>query len=217
MTSDSTVAYPAAPWHLSGSAIQTVQPISLARSRRYIPANYEIVQIWPGFTLGGLYVAHYLAGSTLSYHELIVIAGVVRYAHKLGFWISHLYVDNPISVAGGREIWGLPKQMAAFSRSETPQINIAIAQANTPFCQFAAQARPLPLPPLYLPVAAFGQPFARTGWFTASARFQLQRLTSVQIQVPASSPFVGLQLDSPWLAFRLKSLQLEVNAPQLLD
>jgi acetoacetate decarboxylase len=45
----------------------------------------------------------------LEYNELIIIAAVLGYKGKFGAWISHIYVDNPDSVAGGREIWGYLK------------------------------------------------------------------------------------------------------------
>lgn len=68
----------------------------------------------PGWTFGGVYCAHYGAGSTLEYLELIVIPGLVRRGHRLGAWISHIYVDDAQSVAGGRSIWALPKELAEF-------------------------------------------------------------------------------------------------------
>ncbi|NJM84756.1 MAG: acetoacetate decarboxylase family protein [Leptolyngbyaceae cyanobacterium RM2_2_21] len=197
-----------------------MQPVSLMRLRCWVPEQFEIVQIWPGLTLGGLYLAQYNSGSTLIYQELIVVAGLVRYAGKIGFWISHIYVDNLASVAGGQEIWGLPKEMATFTGSATDQLSITAVQPNLQpglqLCDIAAKTVPATLR-LWFPVAAFGQQAGRTLWFTASARFQLQWASSVHIRVPSSSPFASLGLDSPWLVFRLKSLQLDVKAPQMLN
>jgi acetoacetate decarboxylase len=58
---------------------------------------------------GGIMLADY-SGGTLSYHELIVFRGLV---------VSHIYVDSPESMRGGREIWRLPKQLAEFDYSRT--------------------------------------------------------------------------------------------------
>ncbi|NEQ32746.1 MAG: acetoacetate decarboxylase family protein [Leptolyngbya sp. SIO4C5] len=215
MVGEFSQTYPPAPWQLIGTAIQTLQPVSLARSRSFIPDQFDIVPIWPGKTLGGLYFAQYVTGSTLTYQELIVISGLVRYAGKLGFWISHIYVDNLASVAGGRQIWGLPKEVATFTWRGEP-LQVGAEQSAIALCELTAQVAS-PRLPLQLPVAAFGQQLKQRLWFTAIARFQLQWLSAVQIQVPAASPFASLQLDSPWLTFRLKSLQLEVNPPQRLD
>jgi Acetoacetate decarboxylase (ADC) len=45
-------------------------------------------------------------GGTLAYHELIVFTRP--------FVVSEIYVDDERSLAGGREIWNLPKELADF-------------------------------------------------------------------------------------------------------
>src|SRR5437867_5261733 len=108
--------YPPAPWTLQGNAIQTLQFVDSARVRPLIPPALKLVSPWPGRTLGGLYLARYGPGSTLEYNELIVVAALTRGAGRFGIWVSHIYVDDPASMAGGREIWGLPKELAEFDR-----------------------------------------------------------------------------------------------------
>jgi acetoacetate decarboxylase len=61
----------------------------------------------------------------LEYSELIVIAGLVRYSGQIGGWVSHIYVDNADSVAGGRNIWGLPKELAEFIWEKNTSANSA--------------------------------------------------------------------------------------------
>lgn len=112
------MAYPPAPWQLQGYAIQTLHLLDIARSRPLVPAELEIISVWPGKTVGGIYLCAYGSGSVLEYNELIVVPAFVQYAGKWGAWISHIYVDNVDSVAGGREIWGLPKEMADFTWQE---------------------------------------------------------------------------------------------------
>ncbi len=109
------MSYPSAPWHLDGTALASFQPIDLATAKQFIPINFDIVSVLPGKTLGCLYLSAYEPSSTLQYHELIVAPALVSYRGKIGAWISHIYVDNPQSVEGGRNIWGLPKQMADFT------------------------------------------------------------------------------------------------------
>ena len=82
--------YPAPPWHLNGEFI--VVP-ALVRPR----------------ALGGVLLANYTSG-TLVYRELIVFS----HATARGMVISHIYVDDEQSLSGGREIWGLPKELATF-------------------------------------------------------------------------------------------------------
>ena len=101
--------YPAAPWKLKGYALQTLNLIEVEKARNFVPPELEIVSVLPGKTLGGIYLSAYQSGSILEYNELIVVPGLVRYQNKTATWISHIYVDDEKSVAGGREIWGLPK------------------------------------------------------------------------------------------------------------
>src|SRR5919202_710345 len=68
-----------------------------------------------GRTLGGVVLARYGPGSTLEYHELVVFAGVARVGARVGFVVAYIAVDSPASLAGGREIWGLPKRAAEFA------------------------------------------------------------------------------------------------------
>lgn len=76
------MAYPQALWTLQGYAIQTVQLIDIEQVRPLIPSELEIVSIWPGKTVGGVYLSYYGSGSVLEYSELIVVAGVVSYSRK---------------------------------------------------------------------------------------------------------------------------------------
>jgi hypothetical protein len=94
------MAYPQAPWTLQGYSLQTLNLIDITAARSLVPSELEIISVWPGKTLGGVYVASYGSGSTLEYNELIVVSAITRYANRFGTWISHIYVDNPDSVAG---------------------------------------------------------------------------------------------------------------------
>ena len=41
------------------------------------------------------------------------------HATRRGMVISHIYVDDEQSLSGGREIWGLPKELATFEYGPT--------------------------------------------------------------------------------------------------
>jgi acetoacetate decarboxylase len=51
---------------------------------------------------------------TLRYDELL-IGTPVRSARQIGIYVTHIWVDDQISLAGGQAIWGLPKELASFS------------------------------------------------------------------------------------------------------
>src|SRR5262245_22589023 len=108
------MTYPAAPWHLAGDALAVTRLIPVNVARRFMPYWAHVVPVVPGMTTAALYLARYGGDSSLAYHELIVSSGVVRTGARMGAWISHIYVDNVDAAAGGRDIWGLPKQPAQF-------------------------------------------------------------------------------------------------------
>ena len=163
----------------------------------------------PGKTLGGIYLATYETGSVLEYHELIVISALTRYRRRLGAWVSHIYVDDPRSVAGGREIWGLPKQLAEFTWDEPSGIGV-VRQGEQLLCTLTP-ARRLPLTrlPVFLP--AFSQKGEQLVWFRSTATARLG-LAGGTFGVPSTSPFAALGFGSG-LAVSLRPLQLRVHAP----
>jgi Acetoacetate decarboxylase (ADC) len=75
------------------------------------PAPWRLrgeVLVIPRGATSGLFLATY-TGETLAYHELIVF--------RRGLVVSHIYVDDERSLAGGRAIWNLPKELAEFEVS----------------------------------------------------------------------------------------------------
>ena len=72
-------------------------------------------------------LANYTSG-TLVYRELIVFS----HATARGMVVSHIYVDDEQSLSGGREIWGLPKELAR--RSSTAPTRFAAAPGRRRRC-----------------------------------------------------------------------------------
>lgn len=207
------MSYPAPPWQLRGTAVQTLHLLEIDRVRSQVPPELSIVPVLPGKTLGGIYLADYIAGSSLEYHELIIVAAIVAGRGKIGPWISHIYVDNLDSVAGGREIWGLPKELAEFTW-EQQKSQIRVTQGNTTLCQLTHE------PPFRLwsqPIAAisFGKQAQHLLWFAAQAQLHLGWLKA-EVQISPASPFSDLGLGQPWLAFYGGGLDLTVKPPQQL-
>src|SRR5205809_4506835 len=105
---------PPPPWILRGSAHGRFFLTDSASLNRRLPDGFLAVNCWPGRTVGGIVAARYGEGSTLQYSELVVFGGVVRCRREIGLWVSEIYVDSEQSIAGGREMWGLPKEPAEF-------------------------------------------------------------------------------------------------------
>lgn len=208
------MAYPEAPWTLQGYAIQTLQLIDIDKARPFIPTELDIISVWPGKTLGGVYVSSYGFGSVLEYNELIVVAGIVTYSGKIGGWISHIYVDNSDSVAGGREIWGLPKELAEFSWVKGDQSNVTVRQGNQQLCSLTYSQ-----PSFDLPIPLSGSVFSNLATdlllFKGEFKSHLGLINS-KLVVAAESPFASLNLGQPWLSVYCDDLRLVAGAPAVV-
>lgn len=206
------MTYPPAPWILRGNALNTLHPVDIEKVRPFVPSPLKIIPIVPGKTIGIIYLASYGTGSVLEYSELIVASALTRYRSKVGFWISHIYVDNPDSVAGGREIWGLPKEMAQFSWQENA---VTVRQENQILCRLACgQPRWLWRQPGFIPALSLLD--SQLLWFKGSitARFGI---TGGSLEVPEESPFASIGCGRGRLTFHYKNLKFIAHAPQVVQ
>ena len=97
------VGYPTAPWDMVGSLWLT-----LFRVRE------RIDDLRPAGIYGAAFVS-YDEGSPLTYHELLVARPISTDARGRRVCITDIWVDSPASVAGGRELWAIPKGLCGFS------------------------------------------------------------------------------------------------------
>jgi acetoacetate decarboxylase len=209
------MSYPPAPWHLYGTALASFQAIDLATAKQFVPIDFDIVSVLPGKTLSCLYLSSYNPSSTLQYHELIVAPAFVSYRGKIGAWISHIYVDNPHSVEGGRNIWGLPKQMADFTWDER---QVTVSQERNCLCRVDRS-------PLELPLSLWGN-FKISGIvFSGLDRDILSfqgdvsswlKWTPSSLTIPPSSPFASIDFSHSLFSVRLDRLQLTAHAPSIV-
>lgn len=112
-------AYPPEPWQLGGSMLMTLWRLPAADVRReagpYVPDGVRLAIAGRHALLFTAFV-RYTPGSVLSYDELLV-AAVGRRGAAPAAVIPHIWVDSPASVAGGRELWGIPKGLARFEQT----------------------------------------------------------------------------------------------------
>jgi hypothetical protein len=110
-------AYPPEPWDLEGAGYVSLWLVP----SRILPALPEGVR--PVSLFGKAVVAtgfvDYRPGGLMAYHELLV-ALLVRHGATPGLSITDIWVDSAASRAGGRELWGIPKEMAGFTMSHEP-------------------------------------------------------------------------------------------------
>lgn len=209
-----SMPYPPAPWTLQGYGFQALHLLDVERARRFIPSDLQIVQVFPGKTLGGVYLVYYSTSPVEAYNELIVVSGIVTHAGKFGAWISHLYVDNPNSVDGGRNIWGLPKELAQFHWELGGLPQVRVSQNDRTLCTLACTGRS---PSLNLPLAApvLSQLDSKLLLFNGHGKFNLQLIGS-NLDVPSNSPFAPLNFGKSGLSFYSNSLEITVETPHVL-
>ena len=202
-------SYPLPPWRLRGPAAVVGLPVPLESARRFLSRPLAPVPVSPGWTLGGVLVARYGPGSTMEYSELIVFSSLARAGRHVGFWVSHIYVDLPASVAGGREIWGLPKELADFSWGDDGSVAVreggrALLSARLPRSGRRARL------PLVAPVWG-----SRGGEFLYSAGFGSLRgrLADVEIELPPESPLAEVGFGKPNIGVA-GTIDIPLSAPR---
>ena len=205
------MSYPQPPWTLKGDAFVSLQLLDIARVRPLIPTELNIISVLPGKTIGGVYLSQYSSGSVLEYSELIIIAGFLSYEGKFGGWVSHIYVDNPDSVAGGREVWGLPKELAQFSWTEN---SVTVSQANQLLCKLDYNRQNFGLP-LKLSASAFSCQGNNLLIFPAFVDSSFG-IVSSKLEIPSNSPFAALNISQPIVTVHSDRLNLVVDAPKVV-
>ncbi len=208
------MAYPPAPWTLMGHALQTLQLVDTKRARPFVPSELKIVSVLPGKTLGGVFLASYGPGSVLEYNELIVAAALTRNAGRSGFWISHIYVDDVDSVAGGREIWGLPKDLAQFIWELGEQGQALVRHEDRLLCLLRyGHERALWRQRLMMPSFSIRGSDLLFSKGAINARLSVAR---GRLEVPAESPFATLGLGRAWMTYHYKEMAFVAGIPQIM-
>jgi acetoacetate decarboxylase len=101
-TEPSAHLYPPAPWRMVGQLW-----LSLFRLR--VPVD----EFRPAGVYGAAFVS-YEPDSPLTYSELLVARTVSTDGRRRRVTITDIWVDSPASVAGGRELWAIPKDLCDF-------------------------------------------------------------------------------------------------------
>lgn len=99
---DGEVSYPAAPWTMVGQLWLSIFKLKT-----------PVDDLRPAGIYGAAFVS-YEPGSPLTYSELLVARLADTDAHGRRVSITDIWVDSPASVAGGRELWAIPKGLCDF-------------------------------------------------------------------------------------------------------
>ncbi|MTE22250.1 hypothetical protein F0L17_24740 [Streptomyces sp. TRM43335] len=139
--------YPPAPWRFRGHLWAAVLPV---RDRLPVPADLRPLGSPFRLAVG---LVRYREG-TLRYDEL-ALGPLVRRGRRAGLLIDRIWVDDAVSVRGGRDIWGLPKEPAEFEWSGR---SVRVRDRDGPVAELSfGPGRParLALPSVPLPLPGF--------------------------------------------------------------
>jgi hypothetical protein len=117
VTETETVGFPPAPWQLRGQAHFHVLAVRAADLPQTPEGFRPLLIAGRGLVLAGW--VDYQGGSILRYGELLA-AVVGRWSGGLSATVTHMWVDSPESRAGGRALWGYPKELADFQLAIDP-------------------------------------------------------------------------------------------------
>ena len=183
-------SYPPAPWQLAGRVIIAGAPLRLDAARELVPAPLRLLPAWPGRALAMLLVGLYGEGSTLRYGELAAIVGPVLAGTRPGGLVTSIWVDDERSLAGGRALWGLPKQLAtlrwrpgALDVRDTAGAPIAHAHWREPRVHVPV--------PAAAPFVAVRDGAVRRAWLAGTMHLAP---TAIKLDIPTGSPLAPLAL-----------------------
>lgn len=180
--------YPGPPWRIKGPAAVALGLVDVGIARAHVPADLAIVAVAPGKTLCALMVADYRSDSTLQYSELSVMPALVRCRRHIGGWISSIWVDDVTSLRGGREMWGVPKELADFAWTTGETTRVAVGAGAIATLSWRRPSLLLPAPGV---VAAIGSVGGDRRAFSGGGISRLNR-TEVRIAVAPDAPFAQL-------------------------
>jgi Acetoacetate decarboxylase (ADC) len=109
------VSYPPAPWDLTGHLYGSLWLVPRREITANVPNELQIITNPLGQSCAFAGFVEYREGSPLTYHELL--AGILvrkKGSARFALHVSHIWVDSVASLYGGRELWGVPKDLAEF-------------------------------------------------------------------------------------------------------
>lgn len=134
---EDTTTYPPEPWDLQGLGYVSLWSVP-ERVLPPLPPGVRPIPLFGKAVVATGFV-DYQPGGLLSYHEFLA-ATLVRHGRTPGLSITDIWVDSPVSRAGGRELWGIPKELADFEITHAPSFR-GVARVGG---ELVAQARVVP-------------------------------------------------------------------------
>ena len=139
-----------------------------------------------------LVVGLYGEGSTLRYGELAGVVGPVLADACPGGLVTSIWVDDERSLAGGRQVWGLPKQLATL-RWRPGALDVRDA-AGEPIVHARWREPCVHVPvPAAAPFIAVLDGAVRRAWLSGRLHVAPSR---IELDIPAGSPLACRSTDA---------------------
>jgi hypothetical protein len=185
--------YPAEPWHMQGSLVISVfrVPRKLV-PHAHLPSTARLITLAGNVFVAVAFVS-YEPGSELTYEELLVATPVLDEG-RVAVSVPQIWVDSEASRDGGREMWGIPKQLARFGEGSSIA---AVAVAGG-----------VPLPGRW---AATGWTAQRLDGRDVRTRMRMSGRVSLARSAwlfPAGGPLGYLTGRTPLVSFTMKDMRL---------
>jgi len=91
------------PWVFKGRALYQLHLVKAEIARKIIPKELKLVQAF-GYTLGGIFLAHYDDSPAGMFDELVVIAGTVWNPPTSCAWAARVLVNSKDACNHGRKV-----------------------------------------------------------------------------------------------------------------
>ncbi|MBV1852657.1 acetoacetate decarboxylase family protein [Catellatospora tritici] len=124
------MAYPPQPWSLRGQLYVSVWAVPVADLPPIPPevtAAVRLVRLGRYALVGTAWV-DYQPGGDMAYRELLGAVLMRAGFSRPRVTITHIWVDSVDSRDGGRELWGIPKDLADFELSDTDAAAVTAGQ-----------------------------------------------------------------------------------------
>ena len=112
MTADSPKTYPPSPWDLTGHSYTGLWLLPKRLAPPPHSASTKPITIFGRAIVCAAFFV-YEEPSPLTYDEIMSTV-LVRDGWKVRVSITHIWVNSEASLAGGRELWAIPKDLAEF-------------------------------------------------------------------------------------------------------
>jgi hypothetical protein len=206
---------PPAPWELQGKGF-----VFLYKFDTHIIDNEQFIPDWLQgkyrLPWGFVMLVQYDSSPVGAYYELLLIPGWFRHPQGSAFAITKIYVSSMDSVLGGRQNWGIPKELANFDWQAQPNgsTQISVSTNAHKFLITSIQAKgwrfPITTGLLRIPLVQEldGQGFQ----VRFRGRGQARRAHIVSMKTDGAF-FADLSKMQPLVALEIRSFQLTFLQP----